>query len=394
MSVGMALKEPDVVQRVHRFLGREGLGGERLSRLFTDPHPTLTGIRALQPFQRFAIGEDGLGLHPDLLGQQSDSESLVAVEAKGPRDLLRGIAQAEVYQKGVQLSFLAAPAGALTDALVLHARDKGVGVIAVDDGVRLLHVPEARRPLNRIYNALCADLGHAAWMSDAGTFTYNLPTHYLVWVPALRGRGRVGVDDCRQLVAGYPLPGDCMAALRGARKLGLVRIGGDGVSLTDAGSAAAELLPPRTDEWTALHQALARARGKLTLAASCPAAAAVLRLLLLRDPVVQHVVEGLRTLGEAGGPFVALAQACWRLDRRKAVIFFLNPEAVPAWVSRDGQVDWYAVDPGAFRSSTFFQYKSVLRHAGVIAPHALGGASTRGYDPARDVWALDDRMRG
>jgi hypothetical protein len=41
-----------------------------------------------------------------------------------------------------------------------------------------------------------------------------------------------------------------------------------------------------------------------------------------------------------------------------------------------------------YRSTTFFQYKGILKHADVLAPHALGGSSTRGYDPDADLWEL------
>lgn len=383
------MNEPEVVQRVHRFLSTRGLNGERMSRLFTDPHPTLTGMSALRPFQRFAIGDEGFVHHPDLLGQQSDSDSLVAVEAKGDQDLLKGIAQAEVYQQGVQLSLLAAPAAVLNDSLVRYAREKGVGVIAVGDEVTPLHVPAARRPLNALYNALRSDIGLASWIADDGTFVFNLPTHYLVWAAALRGRGRVGHGEARRLLGAYPMPRDIGGALRGARKLGIVVIDGDTARLSDAGEAVACLLPNGLDEWASIHREIASARGQLTLSERCPAAAAVLRLLLLRDPVVQQLLEGLRVLGPDGGHLVQLAQACWRLDRHKALILFLKPESLPAWVSRHGEVDWFSVQPSDFRSTTFFQYKSVLRHSGLIVAHALGSASARDYQPLKDRWQLN-----
>ncbi len=41
-----------------------------------------------------------------------------------------------------------------------------------------------------------------------------------------------------------------------------------------------------------------------------------------------------------------------------------------------------------FRSTTFMQYKSVLKHAGIIEPHTLGGSSSKAYDPDRDIWEL------
>jgi hypothetical protein len=49
---------------------------------------------------------------------------------------------------------------------------------------------------------------------------------------------------------------------------------------------------------------------------------------------------------------------------------------------------WQRIAPQHYRSTTFFQYKSILKHAGVLAPHTLGGTSTRSYDPDADLWEL------
>lgn len=54
----------------------------------------------------------------------------------------------------------------------------------------------------------------------------------------------------------------------------------------------------------------------------------------------------------------------------------------------DGQSLWHKVQPGHFRSTTFFQYKSILKHAGIIKAERLGGSSTKGYDPDQDRWEL------
>ena len=387
------MNEPEVVERVHRFLVQDGLGGERIARLFTDPHPTLTGIASLKPFQRFAIGDGDFVTHPDLLGQQVDSESLIAIEAKGSQDLPKEIGQAHAYLRGVQLSFLAAPASELNESLVAYAHSQGVGVLAVSDRVETVYLPEARRPLNRLYNALISDLGLAAWMSGAGTFVYNLPTHYLVWVAALREHASVGLGELATVLGAYPMPRDVKAALAGARKLGLVTVDGQTARLSDLGRAISCLLPTELDEWSHIHRDLAAARGQLTLHIRAPQAAAVLRLLLLRDPIVQHAVEGLRILPPSGANFPSLAQACSGIDRSKALIFFMKPEAVPSHdQAPGGHIDWFKVDGQDFRSTTFFQYKSVLRHAGILSPHALGGATAASYQPLQDWWELTAEM--
>ena len=160
---------------------------------------------------------------------------------------------------------------------------------------------------------------------------------------------------------------------------------GNQVRLTDIGAAVRDLLPAGVDDWAALHQRLVSQRGA-TLYDLHRQAAAGLRLLLLQDPVARLVMEGLHRLGPRGGNFIELAEACAAHDRRRAQIFFLKPEASPRCVQRDSGVDWPNVAAEDFRSTTFFQYKSILKHSGLLAPTTLGAASAHRYDPTRDLW--------
>lgn len=378
------MNEPDVIQRVHRFLLTRGIDGRPTPRLFTDPHPTLIGIDRLRPFQRFRIDLGDFVVHPDLLGQEDGEGSLIAVEAKGRDDLLKGLGQAELYQHGVQRSFLAAHASAWSPVLLDLARSKGVGALRVEEDVQVLYAPPARRPLNHLYNALLSDLGCA--QSAASTYAYNLPTHYLVWAIAVPAGGPAGADTVLTRLAGYPMPQNWRDAARGAQKLGLIRLSGDGFELTDAGGAMRDLMPAAISDWAAIHQQAARRGSTQVMADLHPASAAGLRLLLLQDPLVRLVLEGLDRLGAPGGSFRELALACSQVDRRRASIFFLKPEAAAEWVQRDGHTPWAEVPGEAFRSTTFFQHKSILKHAGLLMPTALGGASARGYDPGADHW--------
>jgi hypothetical protein len=382
------MNEAAVVQRVHTFLSTQGIEGVRTSRLFTDQHPTLLGFSSLKPFQRFSLDFDDFVVHPDLLGQESGSDSLIAVEAKGSNELLKGLAQAEIYQHGVQRSFLAAPAAALSDTLVNMARAKGVGILSVQESVKALHVPEARRPFNKFYNALLADLTSAACVNETGTFVYNLPTHYLVWATALQPNIDYPLADARARLDPFPIPGDWQAALRGARKLGLLRINGPHVQLTDIGAAVSDLLPETTRDWADIHRRLTAPRTGTTLHDEHRAAAAALKLLLLQDALVRLVMEGLHRCDPAGCSFDRLAAACDHIDPRRTAIFFLKPETAATWVKRDGRVDWAEVPGEDYRSTTFFQYKSVLKHAGLIQARTLGGSSAKHYDPCMDIWAL------
>ena len=97
------MTEPEVLKKVHRFLrdgrlrsspGDSVTEGEReprksrFSRLYTDAHATLVDIPKLKPFQRFALDLGDRIVHPDLVGQFADGETLLAVEGKGAGFLL------------------------------------------------------------------------------------------------------------------------------------------------------------------------------------------------------------------------------------------------------------------------------------------------------------------
>ncbi len=382
------MNEPEVVQKVHRFLTTRGFDGGPVSRLYTDAHSTLTGASDLRPFQRFAFDFGDFVVHPDLLGQTSDGESLFAVEAKGEANVLTGLFQAEMYQNGVQQSFLAAPAEALSNSIVQMARAKGIGVLRVREGVETVYVPEPRMPLQRLYRALVQDIESVAFVNESGIFQYNLPTHYLVWATALKPQHEYDLAIARQALGSYPIPDNWLAALRGAQKLGLVQIDGKCVRLTDVGAAVRVVLPADVNQWQLIHERVAARSERITLSVMNPLAGAALRLLLLQDPIVRMVVEGLRRFEGWRATFMALAGQCAQIDHRRASIFFLKPEAAVQRSDARGVVDWSSVVAEDLRSTTFYQYKSILKHAGILAPSRLGGASTKGYDVKKDVWEL------
>jgi hypothetical protein len=193
------------------------------------------------------------------------------------------------------------------------ARGRGVGVLSVAESVKALYIPEARRPYNAAYNALVADLTSAACVSEAGTYVYNLPTHYLVWVTALAPNVEYSIGDVRKLVDPFPIPKDWRAALRGAQKLGLLRSSGGHVGLTDIGCAVRDLLPESTVEWANVHHRLTIRGSNKTLHDEHRASASALKLLLLQDPIVRLVMEGLHLLGPCGGSFDELAITSGRL---------------------------------------------------------------------------------
>ncbi|MDF1665317.1 MAG: hypothetical protein P1V97_26385 [Planctomycetota bacterium] len=383
------MNEVEVIRKSRRFLQKKGLFNQSVSRLFTDSHSTLTSENDLKPFQRFTVDMKDFVVHPDLVGQLADGETLIAVETKGESDLLKGLAQAELYQVAFHGTLLAADSGKLTTAFVDYARRKGVGVLAVGDEVKLAHPPLLTMPQRDAYRFVERQLSSVVELTSGNTFTLNLPTHYLVWSIFLESDETYTIDPKKPLWGSYPMPEKTWkGALRGARKLGLVTGAGTELALTPVGAAVKDILPD-LKTWSKTHEIIKKASNKMTLAAEQPAAAGALRLLLLRDPIIELLIQGLELFQERRASFVDLAKACDSLDHARAPIFFLQPSATANLSDDKGRIDWTKAEGLDFRSSSFYQYKSILKHAGILtATTKLGGSSTKGYDPSADIWEL------
>jgi hypothetical protein len=289
------MNKTEVLLRTHRFLKSQPLGQQDVLRLFTDAYSTLLAHKALAPFQRFTLDMGDFVMHPDLVGQLNDGETIFAIEAKGDTDLLKGLAQAEMYQSGFHYAFLAADAGALGTSLVEFARRKDIGVIAVSDEVAIPYFPVARMPLRVPFQSILRQIATVIQVSQGETFHFNIPTHYLVWPIALAPNVAYFLDAVLVELKGYPMPAEWRQALSGAQKLGLVRLLGNSVQLTTVGSAIKAILPSSVEEWTQVHKQVGTRGHSVPLVQCQPQAAAVLRLLLLQDDLVQLVIEGLES---------------------------------------------------------------------------------------------------
>jgi len=382
------MNEIEVILKTHKFLQSRAFGQQNVVRLYTDTHNTLLPYTSLAPFQRFTVDMGDFVMHPDLVGQLSDGESLFAIEAKGDSDLVKGLAQAEMYQIGFHYVFLAADAKVLGNSLLSFAKRKNIGVIAVSDAVTIAHLPEAQMPLRDASKFVALQMESVIQIWQRPAFHFNVPTHYLVWAIALQPRLAYSLKSVRDELANYPMPKEWRSALAVAQWFGLVRILGDEVQLTVVGNAVKEILPASIDEWTQVHKIIGARGQSIPLVQYQPRAAAILRLLLLQDPIVRLVIEGLQMFSDGSASFNDLAIACDQLDHARAPIFFLNPEAVAQLMDDKGKIRWQSAKSQHYRSSTFYQYKSVLRHAGVLRFTKLGGGSTKTYNPSEDIWAL------
>jgi len=165
-------------------------------------------------------------------------------------------------------------------------------------------------------------------------------------------------------------------AIEGARVLGLIDLDG---SLTPQGAVVADLLQGVG------FATRSRPAKRLRLADAAPPVAAVARSVLLGQPAVSLVVETLRRRPAGSlGISELLAAASQRDEMLARALFLRDPERDLSKPLR----------PADFRSATVFQFKQILWHAGVSATKSLpgAGAGAANYQPALDVWQLDERI--
>lgn len=384
------MNEPEVILATHGYIKARGLAEATASGLYTDAHSSLLGIPQLRPFQRFSVELEDSAIHPDLVGRLTDG-SYFAVEAKGSTDLLNGVAQAERYARAFHRVFLAADARACGESVLAEARRKDVGVLAVHSDVvggpvvRIAHAPSPRQPFWIPFESIRGQFGGVDWAHHR-TVHYNLPTHAMAWCIALDVVGGVQFSEVHRCVIGYPMPESWRSSLDDATRLGLVGRARDLVALTPTGRAMRVLIPHDLDDWGRVHTE-ARRPGS-TLAMVSPPASAALRLLLLHDPMVRHVMAGIAALPGRSGTFPEVAASCDSIDRARTPPVFLMPEAAARVSDRRGRIQWHLVQASDWRTSTYMQWKSYLKHAGILLNTGLGGTTSRTYRPERDVWAL------
>ena len=374
------MNELGVVKRVHHFLDNSELQDRRVSQLYTDAHHTLLGEKELRPFQRFTLELGDRVAHPDLVGQLDDGETLLAVEVKGTSGITRGLAQAQQYQEGFHLSFLATDASAMGSSTKRFARRQNVGLIVVRKEVRVVNWPLPKQPWRDPAQSILRQMEAAGEVSSQNTFPYNLPTHYLVWAVALSPGKWYDRAELPSEIDRYLMPEKWIGALRGARKLGLTEEDGNRVRLTPAGEAVQDILNTTVEEWAEVHE---RAKQK-PLVDFEPQAAAALRLLIMQDSMARLIIKGLRQFSDQRASFDELARICSEIDYDRSSVLFFVPEKIEDVTNEKAEIRWDKVSSDHLRSTTSYQFKSVLKHAGVIEDTGLG----KGKEPENDVWVL------
>jgi hypothetical protein len=373
------MTEPEVILQVHNFLKKDKLWGLKVNSLYTDAHHTLLGYNQLKPFQRITLDLGDFKVFPDIVGKLSDGETIFAVEAKGSSDIIKGLAQAEIYQNGFHCSFLAASADSIGSGIERIVRNKNLGLFSVNDSVKVVNLPEPIMPWKAIFKLVAKQIDSSEQITGKYAFIYNMPTHYLVWTILLKPFKSYRKSDFPSSFGRYPMPKNWVGALRGAAKLGLVIENGNEIKLSPIGETIHSIVNQDLDEWTNIHNIISKRGSDQTLNSVVPVVAATLRLLLLNDPIISLIHKVLYQEIKRECSFLELAKVSFEIDFELSLIFFFNPECIDEIMSGRGVIKWEKLEGRHFRSTTFYQYKSIMIHSGLLKKTKLGGASSKFY---------------
>jgi len=108
-------------------------------------------------------------------------------------------------------------------------------------------------------------------------------------------------------------------------------------------------------------------------------------MLLLREEACRLIISGLQSVEGNSATIDQLARTCAEIDAGNSAVLFLKPESMPAITDNRGNIQWNQVTASDFRPTTSYQYKSMLRHAGIIEYTRLGGTHV---PVEKDVWTL------
>jgi len=376
------VSEAQVVYSLKKHLCARGLEGSRISDIVIDADPSYRAskyARDLEPMAMIRIE----GFRPDVVCSLEESKygATIAFEVKAKwADWPKGLAQARLYRSGAHFTYLALPASeAAKDAkqrvLEQEARESGVGVLVRNERGWCEIVPPADprpapwnlEPVKRILRGASA----------ARCLQLNHPLNYLV-VPYFRYRFEAPLEDVlERFWKDLKTANSRQYAILGARYLGLI----DGNScLTTEGVIVAELL-------TAVgFDPSRRINKRKRLCETAPAVSIGARMALSRQPAVRLIVETLKEVREFRHDTAELFQKAQEKDEMLARSLFLSDPGLQNTKSLR------SVD---FKSTTIYQFKQMLWHAGILArkAHPTAGKGVCAYAFKDDIWELEERFK-
>ncbi|MFC7009380.1 hypothetical protein [Halalkalicoccus salilacus] len=353
--------------------------------------------RRLEPYNtlRLASGEPdllGVGLPAvGVLNANIATTPVAVIEAKGHNsnpskaDVHTGITQAHGHLSEVNLGYVAAPLGSITDRARALARSLNIGLIGVEDTYNGTLVEPARVTGVGDFSTTIDAIRFQATTHQLtdGSFPVNHPKNYLGYALALAADG-----DTHDIYSEYVI-NSVSGGRRGAILLGLVDNDPTGEVLTHLG---AEVVRFAYDHYGTIGGALeefASWKGRSTpFTELAPRWAQLARSVAIQYDPTQLIVEALERLHQRGiQPATiddVLTEAC-RINQPLAVEVFVTQDRRDDVLAADGDINGSMLtDPTVYKSGIHFQFKFQLYHIGLLT---AGGTDTKA-EVLGDAWEL------
>lgn len=368
--------------------------------------PITSEIRErLAPFNHVRVGSGypdliGVGtLKSDLLAVErfGDHPPLVVIEAKGYTaaetvDVEGGILQAYDRLHEANAAYVAAPNTAISRSTRTLARELNVGILGVDtDGVvEPIEVPRVIG--NRTSDDATAIRFQATAQGVADkSFGLNHPKNYLAYPLALYHPEETEDVLAKRVVRAVD------DARRGAAFLGLIEERPDRVELAPLGK---EVVRFALHRYGSVDASLERfedwQRSRTRFCELAPEWGLLVRRVIWAYPATRLLVEELQTMHDDGirePSLVDLFEWFHVQHPTFAIELFLRgSDDVRSRVldAEGGLRTSELADGNVFHSSTVFQLKAMLYHAGVLTDR---GAEPHRLDPTTDVWKLREPLK-
>ena len=328
----------------------------------------------------------------DVLDADAARSPAVAVEAKGetssaePADVARGIEQAHARLSEVNLGYVAAPAGSVTETARSLARDLNVGVLGVHPDETVEFVEPARVSGAGEFSAGIEAIRFqaSAHRLTEGSFPVNHPKNFLGYALAVAAEG-----DTREVYAEHVIRA-VSGGRRGAILLGLVDDRADGDYLTHLGAEVVRFARARNGGVTAALEQFDAWTGRSTrFTELAPRWAQLARAVAMEYEPTRLVVDTLEGLHRDGARSATLpellARAC-DLNQPLAIEVFVTAGRREDVLTPDGDLDESALeDPAVYKSGAYFQFKAQLYHVGLLT----AGGQDGGAEALTDEWRLE-----
>lgn len=356
----------------------------------------------LSPFNHVRVGTG----YPDLVGalhlddefafgsySHDDEPPLVVIEAKGYRgdkqiDLKTGVIQAYDRLSESNVAYLAAPSNAITPSIRSLARELNVGVLGVtaDGNLTPLETPRLIGAQSSTAGSAIRFQATAQGVADQ-SFSLNHPKNYLAYPLAINHS-----ESTRALIEEYVVKAP-KAARDGAAFLGLVDKTPNEDQLTALGKEVVRFaLSKYENVRIALQEFETWKRSRKRFIDIAPAWGQLTRWIVFSYPATTLLVEELQRLHEGGHGSSTLRQLVIHLYQQHPSftieLFIRDDENARerVFATEDSLDRAVLTDGSVYQSSTTFQLKAILFHAGILTER---GAEPHRIDPADDIWQLE-----